>query len=78
MKKLVAFRKKAAAQTDKRVRLTQEILQGIRIIKFFAWEKSFLHTLQLNRIQELVYARTLLIIQIAVFSLAMVRDGLLV
>ncbi|ORY47490.1 P-loop containing nucleoside triphosphate hydrolase protein [Rhizoclosmatium globosum] len=42
IKALVALRKQNAGLTDQRVRLTSESLSSIRIIKFFAWEDSFL------------------------------------
>ena len=34
---------------DKRTKLMNEILQGIRIIKFFAWENSY--TVAINKIR---------------------------
>jgi ABC-type multidrug transport system fused ATPase/permease subunit len=39
---LVVLRKTNATITDSRIKLTQEVLQGIRIIKLFSWESSFL------------------------------------
>ncbi|OGM41096.1 putative ABC multidrug transporter [Aspergillus bombycis] len=39
--------------TDKRVSITQEILQNVRFIKFFAWEKSFLGRLRTTRQLEM-------------------------
>ena len=38
MSKLGPIRKKASESTDQRIKLTSEILQGIKVIKFFAWE----------------------------------------
>ena len=35
------FQKKIMAATDKRIHTTNEVLQNIRIIKFFAWEHRF-------------------------------------
>jgi ATP-binding cassette subfamily C (CFTR/MRP) protein 1 len=34
-------RKKGVGITDKRIRLTTEVLQGIRLIKFYAWEEFY-------------------------------------
>jgi len=36
------FRQKTMAFTDKRAKLLQELLSGIKIIKFFAWEDPYL------------------------------------
>ncbi|KAJ3416925.1 hypothetical protein HDV05_007983 [Chytridiales sp. JEL 0842] len=41
------------AATDKRTNTVNEVLQGIRIIKFFAWENQFLTKIQNARRQEL-------------------------
>ncbi|KAF9427700.1 hypothetical protein BGZ94_004354, partial [Podila epigama] len=38
MAKLTPIRKRASQFTDSRIRLTTEVLQGIKVIKFFAWE----------------------------------------
>lgn len=35
------YRRKTLVYTDKRVKLMNEIMNGIRIIKFYAWEKPF-------------------------------------
>lgn len=72
MKQLITVRKKAAAFTDKRVKLTQEMLQGIRIIKFFTWESSFLKSLGIIRDRELFYVKMLLIIRTSVVSVSLV------
>ena len=42
MKRMSAFRGKSMLWTDKRAKLLQELLGGMRIIKFFAWEIPFL------------------------------------
>ena len=41
-KKLEQLRQKVILITDSRVRLINDVLQGIQIIKLYAWEKSFL------------------------------------
>jgi ABC-type multidrug transport system fused ATPase/permease subunit len=44
---------KLMAATDKRTNTVNEVLQGIRIIKFFAWEKKFLGKINEARQTEL-------------------------
>lgn len=35
------LRSKTAAHTDSRIRIMNEVVSGIRIIKMYAWEKPF-------------------------------------
>lgn len=42
MKQLMKLRQKIMIWTDKRAKLLQELLGGIKIIKFFNWEVPFL------------------------------------
>ncbi|KAI0795014.1 multidrug resistance-associated ABC transporter [Abortiporus biennis] len=46
-------RKKGVKITDSRVRLTTEVLQGIRLIKFYAWEAFYAHQIGHLRGQEI-------------------------
>lgn len=39
--------------TDKRIHSTNEVLQNIRIIKFFAWEERFAQVVDESRTAEL-------------------------
>ncbi|KAG0238087.1 hypothetical protein BGW42_007641 [Actinomortierella wolfii] len=50
---LAPIRKEASQITDARMKLTTEIIQGIRVIKFFAWEPSFFAKVAEFRSQEL-------------------------
>ncbi|KAF9974116.1 hypothetical protein BGZ73_002614 [Actinomortierella ambigua] len=59
MGKLSVFRKKASEFTDQRIKLTTEVLQGIKVIKFFAWESNFLKKLSEIRERELKNITTL-------------------
>ncbi|KAF8882127.1 P-loop containing nucleoside triphosphate hydrolase protein [Infundibulicybe gibba] len=43
-------RKKGVGITDTRIRLTTEVLQGIRLIKFYAWEEFY--TGQIGKLRE--------------------------
>ncbi|KAF9352484.1 hypothetical protein BGX26_009716 [Mortierella sp. AD094] len=58
---LSVIRRKSTLITDTRVKLTQEVLQGMRVIKFYGWEDAFLKKLEDLRTKELKYVRTLLI-----------------
>ncbi|KAF9413974.1 hypothetical protein BGZ94_000549 [Podila epigama] len=58
---LSVIRRKSTLITDARVKLTQEVLQGMRVIKFYGWEEAFLNKLEELRSKELKYVRTLLI-----------------
>jgi hypothetical protein len=41
------------AQGDKRLKLTNELLQGIRIVKYYAWERAFESNIESYREREL-------------------------
>ncbi|RDL35361.1 ABC transporter transmembrane region [Venustampulla echinocandica] len=53
-----AFQKKIMAATDKRIHTTNEVLQNIRIIKFFAWEHRFSNIVNDKRAVELKSLRS--------------------
>ena len=36
---------KAARLTDKRVKIMNEVISGIRVIKMYAWEYAFTHVI---------------------------------
>jgi len=55
MKYLFAKRSKSMEWTDKRARLLQELLGGMKIVKFFAWEIPYLNRLSTYRREEMVY-----------------------
>ncbi|KAF9357787.1 hypothetical protein BGX34_009218 [Mortierella sp. NVP85] len=61
VKWLSVLRRKSSLITDARVKTTQEVLQGMRVIKFYGWEDAFLSKLEDLRNQELKYVRSLLI-----------------
>jgi ATP-binding cassette subfamily C (CFTR/MRP) protein 1 len=50
---LIGYQKELMATKDVRTKVTNEILQGIRVIKFFAWENSFVEKVAAIRRQEL-------------------------
>ncbi|GAA6012116.1 hypothetical protein JCM10207_005134 [Rhodosporidiobolus poonsookiae] len=71
MKKMFTYRKRAMVWTDKRARLIGELLGGMRVLKFFAWEIPYLSKLQGYRSKELVQIRNLLVSRAATTGVAM-------
>lgn len=70
--KVLAARRRAMNQvTDKRVSLTQEIFLGVRFVKFFGWEKSFLQRLESLRNKEIGAIRFLLGVRVGINAVGM-------
>lgn len=55
--------------TDQRVSLTQEILQSVRFVKFFGWEKSFMSRLDDYRNREIGAIQVVLGIRNAIMAI---------
>ena len=53
MRRLMMVRQKSMAWTDKRAKLLQELLGGMKIIKFFAWETPYLKRIGEYRANEI-------------------------
>jgi ABC-type bacteriocin/lantibiotic exporter with double-glycine peptidase domain len=53
MKHLFKIRAKSMVWTDKRAKLLQELLGGMKVIKFFSWETPFLRRLVEYRQKEM-------------------------
>jgi ABC transporter transmembrane region len=47
------IRKIKVKVTDTRVKLMNEILSGVRVLKYYAWEKPFAHKVEIVREEEL-------------------------
>ncbi|GAQ08636.1 ABC transporter C family member 1 [Aspergillus lentulus] len=59
------------AVADRRVSLTQEILQGVRFVKCFAWERAFQDRLSEIRAQEIRSVQVLLTMRSAIGAVSM-------
>ncbi|KAJ7746241.1 multidrug resistance-associated ABC transporter [Mycena metata] len=62
-------RKKGVKITDTRVRLTNEVLQGIRLIKYYAWEGFYTHQISSLRTREINTVRKTAIARAALIAL---------
>lgn len=51
------FRRLIALRTDERVRLVNEVISGIQVIKMYAWEKPFISVMRFARKRELFQLR---------------------
>ncbi|KHN95796.1 ABC transporter family protein [Metarhizium album ARSEF 1941] len=67
------FRRRKAINiiTDQRVSLTQEILQSVRFVKYFGWEKAFVARLGELRAKEISSIQVLLTIRNAINAISM-------
>ncbi|KAI0300742.1 ABC transporter [Russula brevipes] len=63
MRSLFMSRRKSMEWTDKRAKLLQELLGGMKLIKFFAWENPFLDRIAGYRKREMSYVRTMLLVR---------------
>ncbi len=53
MKRLMGLRRQSMQWTDKRAKLLQELLSGMKIIKYFAWEIPYLKRIAEFRSKEI-------------------------
>lgn len=71
MRMLSKLRRNAVLVTDNRVKLTQEMLNGIKVIKFYGWEVSFSDQLNGLRAKELGFIRGLMVLRSVIMGVAM-------
>ncbi|KZT07645.1 P-loop containing nucleoside triphosphate hydrolase protein [Laetiporus sulphureus 93-53] len=65
MRRLMSLRMKSMQWTDKRSKTLQELLSGMKIIKYFSWEVPYLKRIEELRGKEMAYIRSLLLIRSA-------------
>ena len=70
-KYLTIFRKLKVAVTDRRVKLMNEVLAGIRIIKYYAWELAFEGQITSIRDEEMVYLKKIAYLVACGFTLVL-------
>ncbi|KIK47399.1 hypothetical protein CY34DRAFT_799345 [Suillus luteus UH-Slu-Lm8-n1] len=70
LKRFFTLRMKSMAWTDKRSKILQEVLSGMRVIKLFSWEVPFLKRISVFRQNEMAYIRTLLVMRAAMNAIA--------
>ncbi|XP_060851718.1 ATP-binding cassette sub-family C member 4-like isoform X2 [Rhopalosiphum padi] len=73
-KKLKQCRMKTAEMTDKRIRLINEIISGIKVIKMFTWETPFGKLIDFIRKMEIRHIRISLYIKNAMIVLALTQS----
>nr|UJH94608.1 Yor1.3 [Starmerella bombicola] len=61
---------------DKRISLTRETIRNITIVKFYAWEKSFLNLIKKHRGVETVYIRLIELVDAVNIALAIATPNL--
>lgn len=76
MKKTMAYRKAANKLTDARVKVTGELVNGIRVIKFQGWESAMLKHLAGLRHEELTIVRKAAIVRAFVMSVYVLQPVL--
>ncbi|KAF8915697.1 multidrug resistance-associated ABC transporter [Mucidula mucida] len=68
-KMMFMLRKKTVKVTDSRVRLTTEVLQGVRLIKLYAWEAFYSHQVGFFRAREVSILKRAATVRSALISL---------
>ncbi|XP_076254946.1 putative multidrug resistance-associated protein lethal(2)03659 isoform X2 [Rhynchophorus ferrugineus] len=67
-KKTSIFRLNTALKTDERIRLMNEIISGIQVIKMYTWEKPFAKLVEISRRKEMQQIQKTSVIRAAIMS----------
>uniref|UniRef100_A0A0U9HVH0 Putative ABCC protein n=1 Tax=Chrysomela populi TaxID=154003 RepID=A0A0U9HVH0_CHRPP len=73
-KRISQMRLNVAMRTDERVRLMNEIIAGIQVIKMYTWEKPFAKLVELVRGREIKYIRQTSVIRAILMSCGLVLN----
>jgi ATP-binding cassette subfamily C (CFTR/MRP) protein 1 len=77
MGKSAVLRQEIATQTDKRVKVTNEILQGVKVMKVYAWEDAFTKKIEEIRQNEVDSVRTSSYVKAGSSTLFMIGPSLM-
>ena len=64
----IIAQEKCAAETDKRIGLINEMVIGVRVLKYLAWERSFLRVVDAQREKEVAHLRSFVYLTSLTFS----------
>lgn len=64
---IMRFRRQLGTLSDKRLKFTAEMIEGIRIVKYYAWEDAFENRIAQAREEELMVLRKMQICRVIIF-----------
>ncbi|KAJ3344779.1 hypothetical protein GGF32_008948, partial [Allomyces javanicus] len=76
MRAISAFRRKSQRITDRRVKLVNELLQGMKVVKLLAWERPFLAKIEEERHRELALVTRVLVLKSVLIGVAIAVPSL--